>query len=194
MTTTKRAPLKKRSPRKTKPAPPVRASKTNRGAVPPYSTILALDLGLSCGWAVRARDGSLESGTWLLDGGAKPPSADQEEARQRFEAKRYARLRDHLRSVVNRFHPDAIVYEKIVSGHTGTTAAHVYGALEGVLLETAQELAVPLETVAASTWKRDATGRGNITQDGYFALAQEQWPSVTTSDEAAARFIAWTRS
>lgn len=97
--------------------------------------ILALDLGMHCGWALFYMDGRyLASGTWHL--GSDPTRTRWQE----FELRVLARAGSHG---VRR-----IVYEH-VRRHAATTAAHVFGgwlaAIQNVAKRTSATL-VPLRT------------------------------------------------
>lgn len=96
---------------------------------------LALDLGTSCGWAMRTVDGSITSGTavfrpGLYEGGGM----------------RYLRFRGWLEEV----HAAA-----------GVDASHVYRWLLGILTSWAEHQAIPYAGVPVGTIKKHATGKGN---------------------------------
>src|SRR5687767_14827176 len=97
--------------------------------------ILAIDPGTRTGWCVRRPDGSMESGTWLLEPGEfEGPGA------------RYVRMRRHLVDALNRTQPGKVVYEK-VRRHAGTDAAHLYGAIVGVIEEECERRGVHYEGI-----------------------------------------------
>lgn len=79
--------------------------------------LLALDLGLKCGWALFGGGARLASGTWHLaeDGGS------------RFNA-----LHIRLLSLVQSHGVTTIAYES-VHRHAGTDAAHVFGGWLAIL-------------------------------------------------------------
>lgn len=137
--------------------------------------ILALDLGTTTGYALRAGlANSLLSGSWDF----KP---------RRFEGggMRYLRLRERL----NEMHDSAplkVVYFEEVRRHKGVDAAHVYGGLLGVLTSWCEEKGVPYEGVPVGTIKKYATGKGNADKNAMVAAVREWGYEPDTHDEADA--------
>lgn len=121
--------------------------------------ILALDLGTQCGWA-RTRPRRLLSGVWSLS-----PDGDG-------HAGRIAKFQRALIAVTPR--PVLIVYEEAMS-HKGTRAAHIFGHLEGKLLEYAVWAGIPVEALTPSQVKKHATGKGNADKEMMVAAANEKW-------------------
>ncbi len=142
--------------------------------------ILAIDPGTSCGWAVRHAPDAWDSGVWDL-------------APRRHEGggMRFLRLRAYLREVLDRFPPDVVAYEE-VRMHRGVDAAHVYGAIVGVLTEECEARKIPYAAVHYATAKKVATGKGNADKDAMVAAANARWPRREPFDdnEADARWIA----
>ncbi len=135
------------------------------------SRILALDPGLSCGWALRQADGWTASGVWDLkplrffEGGGMP----------------YVHLRRHLDAVGR---VDLVVLEE-VRRHAGTMAAHVYGGILATVqswCET-QEPPVPYTAIPVGTIKKRATGKGNAGKPAMVAAAQARWPEQNVNDD-----------
>ena len=84
--------------------------------------IMALDLGTHTGWAIRARDGAITSGTVTFHPG-------------RFEGAgmTFLRFRAWLNETAALVHGiDQVDFEE-VRAHAGTTAAHVYGGFLAIL-------------------------------------------------------------
>lgn len=136
--------------------------------------ILALDLGTSCGFAVAKRDGSIvASGTWEL--GEDPP-------------RRVQRLLLHI---VDGPRVTLIAYEKVVF-HYGVDAAHVYGALEGIVHLACADREIPYLPVNAAKVKAAAGLSGKAKKEDMVAAARATWgdAAVATHDEADARFVA----
>lgn len=144
--------------------------------------ILAIDPGTRCGWAVRYAVG-MESGTWDL--GAK-----------RFEGggMRFVRLRAYLTELLDKVKPDVVVVEEI-HRHMGADAAHLYGAIVGLIQEECErrEPKVPYSSVHWATVKKLATGKGNAKKDAMLAAANARWQlqlGPKDENEADARWIA----
>ena len=87
-----------------------------------HITTLALDLGTTTGWALRARDGQIAHGFVSF----KP---------QRFEGggMRYLRFKRWLSEIQGAASEIHSVYFEEVRRHSGVDAAHVYGGLIATL-------------------------------------------------------------
>lgn len=134
-------------------------------------TILALDLGTKCGWAIRWKNGTYDSGTWDLSVG-------------RYEGggMRFVRFRKMLRDVIEA--ADLVAYEE-VRRHMGTDAAHIYGGLQAVLQEECESRTpkVPYMAVPVGTIKKHATGRGNAPKALMIEMAEQLWPDQAIADD-----------
>jgi hypothetical protein len=114
------------------------------------STILALDLGSTTGWALRTASGLIQSGT-------------QDFRPRRFEGggMRYLRFTDWLVEMamlaggIRR-----LVFEE-VRRHAGTDASHTYGGFLATLSAWCEEHDVPYQGVPVGTVKRFIAGKGN---------------------------------
>lgn len=144
-------------------------------------TILSIDPGTNCGWAVK-RDGQIvASGVWNLKGG-------------RFEGggMRFVHFKNYLNSVCSAYRPfDMVVFEE-VRRHMGVDAAHVYGGIVAVLTSWCEVEKIPYTAIPVGTIKKLATGKGNANKEAMIAAAQAKWPGHVFEDdnEADARFIA----
>lgn len=149
----------------------------------PDNSILAIDPGTKCGWALRTdRDGatiSWVSGTWDL-------SAKRHEG----GGMRFLRLRSYLNQVFNSSQVSCVFYEE-VRRHMGVDAAHVYGGIIAVISEECEARKIPYMGVPVGTVKKHATGKGNADKEAMIAAAQARWPGVVFVDdnEADARWI-----
>ena len=117
--------------------------------------LLALDLGTTTGWALRAHDGLITSGTVSFrpsryDGGGM----------------RYLRFTNWLTELDQLSGPIAAIWYEEVRRHVGTDAAHVYGGLMATLTAWAELRGVPYQGVPVGTIKRHATGKGNAAEAG----------------------------
>lgn len=150
--------------------PPVMlASDVRSGAV------LALDLGLTTGWAIRTCDEFISSGTLSLkssryDGGGM----------------RYLRFTNWLSEMDRLSGPIEAIYFEEVRRHAGTDAAHVYGGLMATLTAWAELRGVPYQGVPVGTIKRHATGHGNANKQAMIDAARKHGFSPADDNEADA--------
>jgi hypothetical protein len=138
-------------------------------------TILALDLGTTTGWALRAPDGLITSGTVSFrpsryDGGGM----------------RYLRFTNWLTELDQLSGPIAAIWYEEVRRHIGTDSAHVYGGLMATLTAWAELRGVPYQGVPVGTIKRHATGNGNAAKLAMIAAARARGFNPTDDNEADA--------
>lgn len=135
--------------------------------------ILALDLGTSCGWALR-KDARVTHGSWNL----KP---------KRFEGggMRYLRFKHALTELKSHGDIDAIYYEEVRS-HKGTDAAHIYGGLMATLTAWAEHHIIPYAGIPVGTWKKSLTGNGAAGKPLVLSTINRLGYVVETQDEADA--------
>ena len=140
-----------------------------------HQVILALDLGQTTGWAVRARDGAITHGTVQFrpgrhEGGGMP----------------FLRFRAWLQELDDTVDGiDAVFFEK-VHGHRGTTAAQIYGGFLAHLTAWAEMNKIPYEGVPVGTIKRHITGKGNATKEEVIAAVRAKGFSPVDDNEADA--------
>ncbi|MBZ0127533.1 MAG: hypothetical protein K8F59_00290 [Rhodobacteraceae bacterium] len=141
----------------------------------PSRTILALDLGTTTGWALRAADGLITSGTASFRNG-------------RFDGggMRYLRFTNWLTEVDRLSGPIEAIYFEEVRRHIGTDAAHVFGGLLAVLTSWGELRGVPYQGVPVGTIKRHATGKGNASKQAMIDAVRERGFSPTDDNEADA--------
>lgn len=137
--------------------------------------ILALDLGTSTGWALRAPDGLITSGTASF----KPGRYDG-------GGMRYLRFTNWLTEIDRLSGPIAAIWFEEVRRHAGTDAAHVYGGLMATLTAWAELRGVPYAGVPVGTIKRHATGKGNAPKEAMIASARARGFSPADDNEADA--------
>ena len=139
------------------------------------TTILALDLGTTCGWALATHDGSVTSGAeWF-----KP---------QRFEGggMRYLRFKRWLTEIKQSADGiDALFFEE-VRRHAGVDAAHAYGGFLATLTAWCEHHQIPYQVVPVGTIKKHATGKGNASKDEMMAAAIDRGCSPSDYNEADA--------
>lgn len=139
------------------------------------STILALDLGTTTGWALRGPDGLITTGTASF----KPSRYDG-------GGMRYLRFTNWLTELDRLSGPISAIWFEEVRRHVGTDAAHVYGGLMASLTSWGELRGVPYEGVPVSTIKHHATGKGNAPKETMIAAARARGYSPTDDNEADA--------
>ena len=139
------------------------------------STIMAVDLGTTTGWAMRTTDGSTVSGTQSFKPG-------------RFEGggMRYLRFRAWLAEVLVGAGGIGAVYFEEVRRHAGVDAAHAYGGFLATLTAWCEHNAIPYGGVPVGTIKKFATGRGNADKAAMVAAMQALGFSPADDNEADA--------
>ena len=147
----------------------------------PRTTLLALDLGTTTGWALRAAEGQIAHGFVSLKS-------------QRFEGggMRYLRFRrwltDMKATLAAPEGPGAVYFEE-VRRHLGVDAAHVYGGLLATLTAWCEHHEIPYQGVPVGTIKRHATGRGNAGKHEVITAMRALGHAVTDDNEADALAI-----
>ena len=139
------------------------------------SSILALDLGTTTGWALRSHDGLVTSGRVSF----RPGRFDGGGMRSlRFT--NWLTERDRLSG------PIGVIWFEEVRRHAGTDAAHVFGGLLATLTAWAELRGVAYQGVPVGTIKRHATGKGNANKDAMMAAARARGFSPADDNEADA--------
>ena len=125
------------------------------------TTILALDLGTTTGWALLSRDG-------MISGGAETFRSP------RFEGggMRYLRFKRWLTDIKHCADGlDWVVFEE-VRRHAGVDAAHAYGGFMATLAAWCEHHGIPYQGVPVGTIKKHATGKGNTNKAEMIAAAK----------------------
>ena len=139
------------------------------------TTILALDLGTTTGWALRGSDGHIISGSESF----RP---------QRFEGggMRYLRFKRWLTDIKQcNASIDQVVFEE-VRRHAGVDAAHAYGGFMGQLTAWCEHHQIPYQGIPVGTIKKHATGKGNASKDEMVAAVRARGHSPADDNEADA--------
>jgi Holliday junction resolvasome RuvABC endonuclease subunit len=142
------------------------------------STILALDLGTTTGWALRTPDGAITSGTQSF----RP---------QRFEGggMRFLRFKRWLTEVkASADGIDSLHFEE-VRRHVSTDAAHAYGGFLATLTSWCEHHQIPYQGVPVGTIKKHATGKGNASKDEMIKAMRRLGHVPTDDNEADALAI-----
>ena len=140
-----------------------------------HTTILALDLGTTTGWALRDRTGRITSGTESF----KP---------RRFEGggMRFLRFKGWLTELKAHAEGiDALVFEE-VRRHVSTDAAHAYGGFLATLTAWCEHHQIPYQGVPVGTIKKHATGKGNASKEDVIAAVQARGHDPVDDNEADA--------
>ena len=142
------------------------------------TTILALDLGTTTGWALRPHDGQTAHGFVSFKS-------------QRFEGggMRYLRFKHWLAELKNITGDINAVYFEEVRRHVGVDAAHVYGGLMATLTTWCEHHCIPYQGVPVGTIKKHATGKGNSGKAEVIAAMRANGHPVTDDNEADALAI-----
>jgi Holliday junction resolvasome RuvABC endonuclease subunit len=142
------------------------------------TTILALDLGTTTGWALRPADGQIVHGFVSF----RP---------QRFEGggMRYLRFKRWLTELKNTSGDIHAVHFEEIRRHAGVDAAHVYGGLMATLTTWCEHHNIPYQGVPVGTIKKHATGKGNASKAEVIAAMRALGHPVTDDNEADALAI-----
>ena len=139
------------------------------------TTILALDLGTTTGWALASRDRSITSGS-------------QSFKLQRFEGggMRFLRFKRWLTDIKQcNDGIDQVVFEE-VRRHVGVDAAHAYGGFMGQLTAWCEHHQIPYQGIPVGTIKKHATGKGNASKDEMVAAVRTRGHNPADDNEADA--------
>ena len=139
------------------------------------TTILALDLGTTTGWALRGSDGNVTSGSESF----RP---------QRFEGGgmrflRFKRWLTELKAVADGI--DTLHFEE-VRRHVSTDAAHAYGGFLATLTAWCEHHQIPYQGVPVGTIKKHATGKGNAGKEDVIASVTARGHRPVDDNEADA--------
>lgn len=137
-------------------------------------SILALDLGMKTGWAIKGEDGTTTSGTRPFKNGRIEGSGMPF---LRFEA---------WLNKLNAIHPVGVLYFEEVRRHLGTDAAHVYGGFMALLMVWAEENKIPYSSVPVGTIKMHITGKGNAGKPAVIEAVEKLGFSPVDDNEADA--------
>ncbi len=145
------------------------------------TTILALDLGTTTGWA-------------LLDGSGHITSGSECFRPQRFEGggMRFLRFRRWISEVQESVSEIQFLYFEEVRRHAGVDAAHAYGGFLATLAAWCEHHGIPYQGVPVGTIKKHATGRGNAGKDEVIAAMRARGFDPADDNEAdALALLAW---
>jgi Holliday junction resolvasome RuvABC endonuclease subunit len=138
------------------------------------TTILALDLGTTTGWALRGSDGHITSGSESF----KP---------QRFEGggMRFLRFKRWLTESSSQRRHRRLHFEE-VRRHVSTDAATPTAASWATLTAWCEHHQIPYQGVPVGTIKKHATGKGNAGKDEMIASVRARGHTPVDDNEADA--------
>ena len=139
------------------------------------TTLLALDLGTTTGWALRDSSGHINSGAESF----RP---------QRFEGggMRFLRFKRRLTEIKQSCDGIDAVYFEEVRRHAGVDAAHAYGGFLATLTAWCEHHGIPYQGVPVGTIKKHATGKGNAGKDEMIASVRARGHMPVDDNEADA--------
>jgi len=142
------------------------------------STILALDLGTTTGWAVHDEQGHILSGSISFKPG-------------RFEGggMRYLRFKRWLTETKASAGDIHAIYFEEVRRHAGVDAAHTYGGFLAHLTAWCESHAIPYAGIPVGTIKRFITGKGNANKESVIAAVRARNFNPQDDNEADALAI-----
>jgi len=140
-----------------------------------HTTLLALDLGTTTGWALRDRTGRITSGGHSF----KP---------QRFEGggMRYLRFGRWISEIQTSVSELQFLYFEEVRRHASTDAAHAYGGFLATLTAWCEHHGIPYQGVPVGTIKKHATGKGNASKGEMMAAMRARGYLPADDNEADA--------
>lgn len=137
-------------------------------------SILALDLGTNCGFALRTNTEFTFSGTWPL-----------KSKRMESVGMRYVRFKEQL-DKLHRAEPISVIYFEEVRRHMGVDAAHMYGGYLAHLQSWCVEHEIENQGVPVGEIKKSWTGRGNAKKDEMIVEARRRGFDPADDNEADA--------
>lgn len=142
------------------------------------TTLLALDLGTTTGWALCGTDDHITSGHQSF----KP---------QRFEGggMRFLRFKRWLAEMKQSCDGIDALYFEEVRRHIGVDAAHAYGGFLATLTAWCEHHQIPYQGVPVGTIKKHATGKGNAGKAEMMAAARNRGHLPVDDNEADALAI-----
>ncbi len=136
------------------------------------ATVIGIDTGDKCGWAVLGEEGHIDSGVWDF----------REPKRWLGAGMCCLKFRNVLTKLIYENQPDAIYFEE-VRGHKGPDAARKYGGYVFGLMSQCEKLKIPYRSVPVAAVKAAATGKGVAKKDAMIVAARERWPDVLIQDD-----------
>lgn len=141
-------------------------------------TVLALDLGISTGWAIRSSGGSIESGTISFKTTGFYGGCIQ-----------FLKLERFLNEIDGMNDFNEVYFDEGRQEAQGAAVEQVNGALLSTLRVWCERCEIPYEGVPMRTIKVHATGKGSASKEEMIQSAQRRGHSPENDDEADALAI-----
>ena len=135
-------------------------------------SLLALDLGLDCGFAIL-NDGKFISGTKKLG-----------KYQEKF-GERFYEFRKWLLSVIEKYDVKTVYFERVY-GHKGVEAGHCFGGFMYTLASVCFQHNIPCISFSVQAIKKFIAGKGNATKEEVIASVRQKGFHPQTDDEADA--------
>ena len=135
-------------------------------------TLLALDLGTDCGFAIY-KEGKFISGTKKL-------GTNKEKFGERFYA-----FRKWLLNILEKHNIESVYFERVY-GHKGVEAGHCYGGFMYTLASVCYQQNIPCISFSVQAIKKFITAKGNATKNEIIAAVKRKGFNPETDDEADA--------
>jgi Holliday junction resolvasome RuvABC endonuclease subunit len=132
--------------------------------------VLALDLGMKTGFAIR-KGGEIISGTMKLRHDIRASGV------------RFLDFRNWVIDVIGRYGIRCVFFERVYK-HKGTDAAHVYGAFMYILAMICVEKGIECVGIPVGAIKKVATGKGNASKEEMIS-AMRAWGFNPVDDNEA---------
>lgn len=151
------------------------------------TTLLALDLGTTTGWAYC--ESHADGGPSTIASGTECFQNDRfSGGGMRFL--RFKRWLDEMKALNNRV--DEVYFEE-VRHHRGVDASHVYGGFMGHLTAWCEQHQIPYQGVSVGTIKKFATGSGSSNKEAMVAAITSRGHQPEDNNEADALALLYWR-
>ena len=151
-------------------------------------SLLALDLGTSCGWALERDCAPIQSGTVEFAKRAKDHDGDR--------LLRFSQWLGGMRTDLESLHErvDLVIYERALGKYPGRQPQRVFDHFEAVLLLWCARNAIPIKGVSQAELKRDAAGNGGADKSLIGAAVRRLGHKPGSTDEADALALLLTHT
>jgi Holliday junction resolvasome RuvABC endonuclease subunit len=142
-------------------------------------TILALDLGTKCGYALIS--------TTIKSPAVRSGTKDFKATRFESADRRFVNFRNFLNQIRSGY-PLGIntIYFEEVRKHIGVDAAHCYGGFKAILTAFCEDKKISYQGVPVGTIKKHITGKGNSDKSKVILAVQEKGYNPKDDNEADA--------
>ena len=145
------------------------------------TTILALDLGTTTGWALRGSAGPITSG-----------SESYRPQRVEGGGTRFLRFKRWLTEIKQSCDGIDCLHFEEVRRHVSTDAAHAYGGFLATLTAWCEHHQIPYQGVPVGTIKKHVTGKGNAGKDDVIAsIIARGYAPVDDNEADALALLHW---